>query len=332
MRTVVGVLRGGPTSEYDVSLKSGASILEAIDREKYEPRDLFIDRGGQWHLSGAPVTPESALRGVDVAFNVIQGQYGEDGRLHDILDTLSVPYTGANAEASVLAFDKARAKQAVKKLGLKTPRAILVTAEDAQGDLEKLAFNIFRSFPHPAIVKPAIGGSSVGMTIVNNFHTLAGALQAAFAVSPRVLVEEYIKGREATVGVIDGFRGEKTYALMPVEIIPPASRPFFDYTAKYGGETIERVPGTFTAGEKEELTSAARLAHEALGQAHYSRSDFIVSRRGIFFLETNNAAGVGMTKESLFPKALHAIGAPLGHFVEHVVTLAQSGKRKLHTA
>ncbi len=332
MRTVVGVLRGGPSSEYEVSLKSGASILEAIDKEKYEPRDLFIDRSGQWHLHGAPVVPERALRGVDVAFNVIHGEYGEDGRLHEILDSLAVPYTGAGKAASMLAFDKARTKQAIKKLGIKTPRAIVVDIEDAQGDIAQLAFNIFRSFPHPAIVKPAIGGSSVGMTIVNNFETLGWALEKAFAISPRVLIEEYIKGREATVGVIDNFRGEKTYVLMPVEIIPPKSRPFFDYDAKYSGETIERVPGNFTQAEKEELTRAARQAHEALGQAHYSRSDFIVARRGIFFLETNNASAVGMTKESLFPKALNAVGSTLGNFVDHVVTLAQSDKRKLHTA
>ncbi len=331
MRTVVGVLRGGPSSEYDVSLKSGASILESIDREKYEPRDLFIDRSGQWHLHGAPVVPERALRGVDVAFNVIHGEYGEDGRLHEVLDALAVPYTGAGAAASILAFDKARTKQAIKKLGIKTPRAIVVDIEEAQGDMEKLAFNIFRSFPHPAIVKPVIGGSSVGMTIVNDFQTLASALELAFTISPRVMVEEYIKGREATVGVIDNFRGEKTYALLPVEIIPPKSRPFFDYDAKYSGETTERVPGNFTAREKEELTEAARMAHQALEQSHYSRSDFIVSRRGIFFLETNNAAAVGMTKESLFPKALEAVGAKLGDFVDHVVTLAQSNKRKLHT-
>jgi D-alanine-D-alanine ligase len=332
MHTVVGVLRGGPSSEYDVSLKSGASVLGALDRDKYEPRDLFIDRSGQWHLHGAPVVPEAALRGVDVAFNVIHGQYGEDGRLHDILDSFSVPYTGADATASQLAFDKARAKQAVKKLGIRTPRALLLTAEEVNGDMEKLAFDIFRSFPHPAIVKPAIGGSSVGMSLVDNFHVLAWALGKAFAVSPRVMVEEYIRGREATVGVIDDFRGEKAYALMPVEIIPPRERPFFDYDAKYSGQTIERVPGNFTAAEKDELSQAARAAHEALGQTHYSRSDFIVSRRGIFFLETNSAAAVGMTGESLFPKALAAVGSSLGQFADHVLTLAQGGKRKLHTA
>jgi D-alanine-D-alanine ligase len=327
MRTVVGVLRGGPSSEYEVSLRSGANVLSALDKEKYEPRDLFIDRSGAWHVFGAPVTPERALRGVDVAINVIHGEYGEDGRLHEILDSLAVPYTGSGKSASVLAFNKARTKQAVKKIGIKTPRAILVDAEDVKGDIEGFAYNIFRTFPHPAIVKPVIGGSSVGTTVVNNYHTLEWALEAAFRVSPQVLIEEYIKGREATVGVIDGFRGEKFYALMPIEIIPPKANAFFDYDAKYSGETIERVPGNFTAGQKEELMNAARRAHEALGVSHYSRSDFIVGRRGIYFLETNNASGVGMSDQSLFPKALAAVGAKMPDFIDHIVALAREDKK-----
>ena len=328
MRTVVGVLRGGPSSEYEVSLRSGANVLAALDKEKYEPRDLFIDRAGVWHSFGAPVAPERALRGVDVAVNVVHGEYGEDGRLHDVLDALGVSYTGSDKHASTLAFNKARSKQAIKKIGIKTPRAILIDAEDAHGDLEGLAYTIFRSFPHPAIVKPVIGGSSVGVTIINNYHTLEWALERAFKISPQVLIEEYIKGKEATVGVIDDFRGEEYYALMPVEIIPPPDRPFFDYDAKYGGASIERVPGNFTATQKQELMEAARRAHEALGVAHYSRSDFVVAPRGIFYLETNNASGVGMTERSLFPKALHAVGAKLTDFLDHVVGLAH-GERKV---
>ena len=327
MRTVVGVLRGGPSSEYEVSLRSGANMLAALDKEKYEPRDLFIDRQGAWHNFGAPVTPERALRGVDVAINVVHGEYGEDGRLHEILDSLAVPYTGSDKAASILAFNKARTKQAVKKIGIKTPRAIVIDIEDAQGGIEALAYNIFRTFPHPAIVKPVIGGSSVGVTIVNNYHGLQWALEQAFIVSPQVLIEEYIRGKEATVGVIDDFRGEKFYALMPVEIVPPKENPFFDYDAKYSGKTIERVPGNFTAEQKEELMNAARRAHEALGVSHYSRSDFIVGRRGIYFLEINNASGVGMSDQSLFPKALHAVGAKTSDFLDHIITLAQKEKK-----
>ena len=145
-------------------------------------------------------------------------------------------------------------------------------------------------------------------------------------MAPKVLVEEYIKGREATVGVIDDFRGEKTYALMPVEIIPPPEHSFFNYEAKYGGKSIERVPGNFTQEEKNELTNTARAVHEGLGLSHYSRSDFILSPRGLYFLEVNTLPG--LTDESLLPKAVAAIGSRLPDFLEHVLDLAQRGKTR----
>ncbi|HVU79960.1 MAG TPA: D-alanine--D-alanine ligase [Candidatus Paceibacterota bacterium] len=327
MRTVVGVLRGGPSSEYEVSLKSGAAVLQALDAVKYEPRDIFIDRAGIWHAHGVASSPERALRGVDVALNAMHGEYGEDGEVQKLLDSLAVPYTGSGAAASALAFNKARTKQAVKKLDIKTPRALLVNRGDAHGDTEALAFTIFRSFPHPAIVKPVIGGSSVGTTVVNTYHMLAWALEEAFKISEQALIEEFIRGREATVGVIDDFRGEKTYALFPVEIIPPKSRPFFDYSAKYSGESVERVPGNFTNGEKDELGRLAKAVHEGLGLSHYSRSDFILSRRGIYFLEVNTLPG--LTTESLLPKAVRAVGSNLTQFLDHIVTLAKDGRGKL---
>src|SRR5690349_680304 len=115
MKTVVGVLRGGPSSEYEVSLKSGSSVLSSLSKDSYDVRDIFIDRKGQWHLHGAPVTPEQALRSVDVVFNAMHGEYGEDGQVQRALDALNVPYTGSNALASSLAFDKHKTKEAVKK-------------------------------------------------------------------------------------------------------------------------------------------------------------------------------------------------------------------------
>ncbi|HEV8677215.1 MAG TPA: ATP-grasp domain-containing protein [Candidatus Paceibacterota bacterium] len=326
MKTVVGVLRGGPSSEYEVSLKSGASVLANLNQERFEPRDIFIDRSGVWHLHGAPVSPEQALRGVGVLLNIVHGEYGEDGRLHRIIDAFNIPYVGSGMRASMLAFDKARTKQEVKKIGIKTPRALLIGKSDMQGDPEQFALNLFRAFPHPAIVKPAIGGSSVGMTKVEHYHALPFALERAFVISPSVLVEEFIKGREATVGVIDQFRNEQTYALMPVEIIPPAESPFFDYEAKYGGKSIERVPGSFTDAQKRELADAAKRVHEHLGVSHYSRSDFIVSPRGVYFLEINNPSAVGMTGESLFPKAIEAVGLKMPDFLEHVIALAERRK------
>jgi D-alanine-D-alanine ligase len=323
MREVVGVLRGGPSSEYEVSLKSGANVLLALDTKKYEPRDIFIDRSGVWHLHGAPQTPERALAGVAVAINVIHGEYGEDGTLQRILDALQVPYTGSDALTSALAFNKHHTKESVKKLGVNVAHGTLIDSNKVT-DLHKTALNIFRAMPHPLIVKPSIGGSSVGITKVDNFDALEFALDKAFAVSPHALVEEFIAGREATVGVIDHFRNEKTYALMPIEIIPPASSPFFDYDAKYSGKTIERVPGNFSTEEKHALMNAARAVHQGLDLRHYSRSDFIVSKRGIYFLEVNPAAAIGFTSESLFTKALQAVGARTADFLDHVVQLAKT--------
>ena len=324
MRTVVGVLRGGPSSEYEVSLKSGASVLTALDREKFDPRDIFIDRNGTWHSHGVEATPARALRGVDVVVNKIHGEYGEDGQLHQILDPLGIAYTGSSAPVSKLVFNKKLTNDAVRKLGFKVPHGTVVRYPSRGAeDMEELARRIFRGVPQPSIVKPVIGGSSVGMTIADNYFSLLSGLQEAFKISPQVLIEEYIRGREATVGVIDNFRNEKTYALMPVEIIPPPHHKFFSYDAKYSGETTERVPSTFSDTQKQELAAIAKKVHEELGLAHYSRSDFIVSRRGIYFLEINNAAAVGMTEESLMPKAIKAVGSKLSEFFEHVINLAR---------
>lgn len=318
MRIVVGVLRGGPSSEYEVSLRTGAHVLESLDKEKYEPRDIFIDRAGNWHLHGVTVAPEKALHGVDVAFNATHGEFGEDGTLQRLLERLRVPFTGSGSMASALAFNKHLTNAEAKRLGVMVAPSIVVERTDA---IEALAHRIFRSFPHPAVVKPLEGGSSLGITIARNFHQLQFALEEVFKMTPKALVEEYIPGREATVGVLDHFRGAPAYALMPVEIIPAPHHSFFSYAAKYAGDTIERVPGNFSHEEKQELERLAKLVHTGLGLDHYSRSDFIIAKRGIYFLEVNTLPG--LTKESLLPKALHAVGSKMSEFTDHVLSLAR---------
>ncbi len=322
MRIVVGVLRGGPSSEYEVSLKTGASVLAELNKEKYEPRDIFISRDGMWHLYGTPVQPERALGGVDVVFNALHGDYGEDGKVQRLLDILALPYTGSNAFASALSFNKHDTREEVTKLGVKIAHGIVINKPD---NIEQTAFDLFRSFPHPAIVKPVTGGSSVGVSVVYSFEQMQPALENAFRLSHKVLVEEFIKGKEASVGVIDSFRNEKTYALMPIEIAPAQGHSFFSYDAKYGGKSKELCPGNFTDEEKEQLSAIARSVHEGLRLSHYSRSDFIVSKRGIYFLEVNTLPC--LTGESLIPKALHAVGAKLSEFLEHVINLAYKSKK-----
>lgn len=325
MRTVVGVLRGGPSSEYEVSLASGAAVLEALNKEVYDPKDIFISRAGEWHMHGIPTTPQKALQGVDVAFNVLHGEFGENGKVQRMLDTFGVPYTGSDAFASAVAFNKQHTKDVVRDLGLLVPHSRTVDEGD---DIEEVSFDLFRTFPHPVIIKPLVGGSSVGTTLAQSFHGLQDGLRQALTYAPKALVEEYIKGKEATVGVIDSFRGQDVYTLFPVEVVPHASHGFYSYDAKYAGGSVEHVPGRFTEEEKKQLADLAARAHTGLGLAHYSRSDFIVSKRGIYFLEANSAAACGLGKEALLPKALRAVGSSLAEFLDHVLQLARLGKKR----
>lgn len=316
----VGVLRGGPSNEYDVSLKTGASVLEQLPRDTYAPLDIFIDKIGQWHVRGLPVTPERAVRQVDVVFNALHGQYGEDGRVQQILDSYSVPYTGSGALASAIGMHKVLTKEHLRDAGIKMARHVVL---EVTNDIDQRIVDLFRNFSQPSVIKPVSSGSSVGVTLAKSFAEFDNGIRRAFQFSPKVLVEEYIKGREATAGVVEGFRGKPLYALLPVEIVPPSTSTFFDYAAKYSGETLERVPGNFTKEERTELERLAALVHEKLGLRHYSRSDFIVSPRGIYFLEVNTLPG--LTAESLLPKSLRAVGAELPEFLTHVVQRALSG-------
>lgn len=316
----VGVLRGGPSSEYDVSLQTGASVLRNLSEEKYAPLDILIDKGGIWYFRGAPVEPERILRQLDVVFIALHGEYGEDGTLQNRLDCFGVPYTGSRALPSSVAMNKARTKQILAGLGIRMAPHVLI--EPGVG-LEDRIYEVYKTFPQPIVVKPNSRGSSIGVTIARGYDALLEGVQKAFSSAPEVLLEEYIPGREATAGVIEGFRGETIYRLLPIEIIPPEARPFFDYGAKYSGETVELCPGNFTKDEKEEIQRLAAVVHEHIGLRHYSRSDFRVTPEGIYFLEVNTLPG--LTNESLLPKSLAAVGVTYPAFLDHLIDLAISG-------
>jgi len=138
-------------------------------------------------------------------------------------------------------------------------------------------------------------------------------------------VEEFIEGKEATVGVIENFRNKNIYTLPPIEIRVPKTNDFFDYEAKYNGQSQEICPGNFSSQEKEELERMASLIHTGLNLSHYSRSDFIIHpQKGIYALEVNTLPG--LTNESLFPKSLNAVGSDISEFINHLLKLALSKK------
>ncbi len=319
MHTVVGVLRGGPSREHDVSLKSGAAILEHLPADRYITRDIYINRDGEWHDRGRPVSPERILRQTDAVLIGLHGEYGEDGEVQKLLARFGVPYAGTDSFGSYLAMHKMMAKIRAQEAGLLTPKSHYIErAEESEAG----AHEAIRSFHQPVVIKPVGWGSSIGVSIAGGYAPVLTAIQQLFADGATgVLVEELIRGKEATVGVVENLRGQALYSLPPIEIIPPEGD-FFSYDAKYSGATREICPGNFSRVASEELQHLAKVMHRALGLRHYSRSDFIVAPKGIYYLETNTLPG--LTAESLLPKSLAAVGVTFRDFLSHLVNLALS--------
>jgi D-alanine-D-alanine ligase len=311
----VGVLRGGPSLEYSVSLLTGQKVLDFLPKEKYKAYDILITKDGVWHENGFPAPSHKILTKLDAVFNALHGEYGEDGKVQQILEAYSVPYTGSGIIPSAMAMNKAVSKDMFSKAGLRVPKWVALKKGE---DLQKIAQEVRGALFSPWVVKPADRGSSIGVSIAKNIPELIGALSEAFTHSDNAIAEEYIEGREATCGVLENFRGERHYALPVVEIIPVSS--FFDKKAKYDGTTREICPANFDLEVSRKIQGMAVAAHKALGLRHYSRSDFIVSKKGIYILETNSLPG--LTSESLLPKSSEAIGLSFPSLLDHLVSLA----------
>jgi len=316
----VGVIRGGIGHEYEVSLQTGASVLKHLPESKYQVKDILITKDGVWHLEGLPISPSKAASSVDVFFNALHGEFGEDGQLQRLLDGLMVPYTGSGHLGSHLGMNKHLAKDLLVKNGIKTPYGITIENKEHTYSAEEIAHDAFKRIPPPWIVKPANGGSSVGVAVAYSFNDLVEAVRSCLKYSNMVMVEEYIKGGEATCGVVDKLRGEDIYPLFPIEIVKPNNKNFWDYQDKYSGETQEICPGRFSDEVKEKIKELAVKTHQVLNLKHYSRSDFIISPRGIYVLEVNTLPG--LTENSLLPKAVKAVGLEYPHFLDHLIKLA----------
>ena len=317
----VAVLRGGPSAEYDVSMQTGIAVLDTLAKSDYDIKDITISRTGDWLIDGFHKQPEQALYGVDVAFIALHGQYGEDGTVQRILDRLSIPYTGSGAYASAIAINKELTKGHLKELKIKTPQHMRVT-KNGVTNATQTAQSIGALFGTKYVVKPTSGGSSIGTKIAENVQELGSVITELLQVNDDLLVEEYIQGTEATVGVLENYREQALYHLPAVEILPSKTSLFFDAVAKYDGSTQEICPGRFKKEDKDEMARAAIGVHTTLQLQHYSRSDFIVSPKGVYFLEVNTLPG--LTSESLFPKAMDAVGGQYNELILHLITQASA--------
>ncbi len=323
----VGVLRGGPSAEAEVSLNSGSAVIQAINdnfSHKYQVHDIFVDRSGSWYIDGTPISISGLHSRVDVVLNALHGTYGEDGKVQSLLEWHNIPFTGTGSVGSAVGMNKIMTKKLFDIHGIKNPFAVSIDSNEIKSNPDKVMKVLFTSLILPAVVKPSASGSSVGVSVVRNYNDLLPALEQASWHSDMVIIEEYISGIEAICGVIENFRSHDLYALPPIEIRPKTG--FFDYKAKYENESEEIVPATFSHKLKKDIETLAKKIHETFGLRHYSRSDFIIHpRRGIFVLEVNTLPG--LTKESLFPKALRAVGSDLHHLVEHLIELAYRGRQ-----
>lgn len=298
----IAVLFGGPSSEHEVSLASGANIVRALrtgeNARRYQVMPIRFREPEE--LLKKLVGKKFANNKIDCVFPVLHGKFGEDGTLQALLETLGLPYVGCGVLASALCMDKVLSSELVAGLGMKVPNKLGPSLLTASKGHSRGRPNLLW---HQAVVKPRFGGSSVGVSVVKSNKELASAIKKA-SKEGEVLVQKYLQGREFTCGVFE-FENGKPFALPVTEIVPKSE--FFDYKAKYTkGGSDEICPAQIPAKLTHEIQSAALLAHKTLGCRHISRSDFIFSKNRLYYLETNTMPG--MTNTSLVPQAAAVAG------------------------
>jgi D-alanine-D-alanine ligase len=292
----VAVLYGGTSAEREVSLNSGAMVLQSLKAAGVDAFGIDV---------GPNILQQLTAERIDRVFIVLHGRGGEDGSMQGLLECAGIPYTGSKVLASALAMDKLRTKQVWTSRGIPTPRhAILSSESDCRSSAAELGF--------PLIVKPAHEGSSIGMAKVTNVDELIGAWQAARSFDSQVLVEEWIQGPEFTVSML---RGEM---LPPIALGTPHN--FYDYDAKYiASDTQYRIPCGLDERKEAELKALCARACEAVGVQGWGRVDVMQDEEGDFWLlEVNTAPG--MTDHSLVPMAARAAGIDFQQLVLAILT------------
>lgn len=301
----IAVLAGGWSREREVSLKSGRAVYEALDREKYsvvlyDPRDDL----------GVLIRKKSEI---DLAFILLHGRFGEDGRIQGMLDVLGIPFVGSGVLASAMAMHKRVAKDIFRGAGLPVADDVILKRSEGfriETVLERLGA--------PVVIKPVCEGSSLGITIADESEAIARGIEEAFQYDPEVMVEAYIRGTEITCCILGN---EALEALPLIQIVPTEGYSFFDYQAKYTpGATREICPAPIAGDLSERAGEWAKAAHRALGCRVWSRSDMIIRDETLYLLETNTIPG--MTETSLFPQAARAAGMSLSGLLDRMIDLS----------
>ena len=337
----VTVLMGGTSAERDVSIASGLRVAAALRECGYRIRTVDTATGEltasdekRLHEEGMKAEPPSlealmqmsrtslstslasvdAVREADVVFLALHGGQGEDGTLQALLDMMGVPYTGSGHLASALAMDKDLSKHLFRAVGVPTPEWIMASLDGVSPTVSEVE----RSIGFPVIVKPSKQGSTVGLTVVKESADLRAAIIEAARYDDEVMVEQFIAGRELTVGIL----GDE--ALPVGEIIP--MHEIYDYECKYtAGMAREEFPAKLNGDRTREAQRLARLAFDVLKLRGYARIDFRMAADGaLFCLEANTLPG--MTELSLIPQGAAAHGISFPELCDRIVQLALRAK------
>lgn len=307
--TKVAVIAGGDSGEYGISIKSASIVAQNINPEKYQVFLIEI-KGKNWFYkhpllgnigidkNDFSLTIENEKHNFDVVFNVIHGTPGEDGKILGYFEMLKIPFTSSSAISSALTFNKSYCNQVVKNTGVLVSNSVHLF-KDQLLDIEKIQQKINL----PCFVKPNQGGSSVGMSKVKTHEELKPAIEKAFAEDTEVLIEEFIEGRELTIGVLK-YKGE--ILTFPItEVI--SKKEFFDYEAKYNPLLNEEItPAVIPLSLKQKIEETAEFLYRILHLKGVVRFDFINSLNGLFFLEVNTVPG--LSAESLVPQQVKHMG------------------------
>lgn len=334
------VLAGGISTERDVSIVSGTKVCEALRERKHRailldvffgkevmPKDLFSE---EYDIAGeveyiksfnSSVEQEKRRRKeffganvlqicqqADIVFLALHGENGENGKVQAAFDLMGIKYTGAGHLSSAMAMDKGITKRIFLSCHVPTPGGAVLHQGDYSSNLSDYGMKF------PVVVKPCCGGSSVGVFIVNNQEEYENALKESFSYEEETVVEEYIKGREFSVGVIEG------KALPVIEIAPIQG--FYDYKNKYeAGSAVETCPAQLPAETAEQMQKYAESGYEALGLEAYARLDFMMNEKGdMYCLEANTLPG--MTPTSLLPQEAAAVGIDYPQLCEELIRVS----------
>jgi D-alanine-D-alanine ligase len=343
----VGVIFGGRSGEHEVSLASAASVIRALDPEKYEAVPIGITKDGRWLVGGGaqkllpevlksgervslpadptsaslvPIAPSSGHPSitVDVMFPVMHGTFGEDGTIQGLLELAGLPYVGAGVLASAVGMDKDVQKRLFAEAGLPIVPFIAVRRSEWEQQRATVIKAIKKKFKFPLFVKPATLGSSVGMTRVKAAHELGAAIDTAAEFGLKIMVEKAVTAREIEVSVLGN---DDVRASIPGEILP--HREFYDYTAKYLEQgTRLLIPAPLKKKQVEMFQEYAVRAFKAIDGTGMARCDFFLeSKTGKVFINELNTIP-GFTSISMYPKMWEASGLPYTKLIDRLIELA----------